>query len=319
MKRWSAERVGMLCVVGLGIALGPARADAASGAPASAAETLAVARIGIASAMLAQKRGEILLVDVRGAGQRALGHIAHDVGLPIDQWASRQKDLPRQRRLVFYCSCPAEEVAIEAARRMLAAGDSRVAVLVGGFDAWRAAGGPIAVDATWEMEFNVSRPPVGWGKAPEDSMHCRYARDREVAYGGGSSGRIECVLDTTARGFAGFVQRLDAAPWRGREIRFSAMVRSELVAPFGFLWVGAEDADGKLISMDRAEPPIRGTQDWHLATVRGTVPEGAVRVLIGLNLAGQGGLWIDEAELVATEAKGQPERRVPITNAGFEE
>jgi rhodanese-related sulfurtransferase len=308
---WSAPRAAHAAD-----APAPATTDAPA---AAAAETLAVARIGVPQAMLAQKRGEIVLVDVRGAGQRAIGHIAHDVGLPIDKFSARQHELPRNHRLVFYCSCPQEEVALEAAHLMQAAGNPRVAVLVGGYDAWHAAGGAIEVDATWEEEFRVDAPPIGWGKTPEDSMHCRYARDRDVAFQGGSSGRIECELDTTARGFAGLIQRVDAKPLRGREVTFTAMVRSEMVAPFGFLWVGAEDADGKMIAMHRAETPIKGTQDWHMATVSATVPKAAVRVLVGLNLAGQGGLWIDEAELVANEAPGLPRTRVALKNSGFEQ
>jgi rhodanese-related sulfurtransferase len=324
VRAWSFAGARLICgaallISGAALALLTPAASAQDSTVSAAPESLAIARIAVPQAMLAEKRGEIVFVDVRGSGQRAIGHIAHDIGIPIEKFAARLNELPRNRRLVFYCSCPAEELALEAARQMQAAGHSRVAVLVGGYDAWRAAGGAIAVDATWDEEFHVGDSPIGWGKTPEDSMHCRYARDREVAYLGKSSGRIECELDTTARGFAGLIQRIDAKTLRGRELTFSAMVRSEMVAPFGFLWVGAEDANGKMIAMHRAGTPIRGTTEWHAATVSGTVPEGAARVLVGINLAGQGGLWIDEAKLVASGAPGQPERNVPLKNPGFEQ
>lgn len=43
---------------------------------------------------------------------------------------------PRDREVITYCACPADEAAILAARALLANGFTRVRVLKGGWNAW---------------------------------------------------------------------------------------------------------------------------------------------------------------------------------------
>jgi len=299
------------------LAAGAAASQAAPAPP----DTLPIERVGIPQAMLATERGEIVLVDVRPAVLRALGHIRGDVSAPLDRVAAASRDLPRDRRLVFYCACPAEELALDAARAVLASRkDARVAVLVGGYDGWRAAGGPIQVDASWEEAFHVTDPPAaGWGKTPVDTTRCRYDVDTTTAAQGHSSGRITCVPDSAAWGFAGYTQRLDADRLRGRRVTLSAMVRTQDVARAALLWIGAEDAEGRIIY--RTPPgvdPIVGTHDWRMSVVSGEIPPNADKVLIGISLLTSGRVWLDDVHLVAPETLGLPRFRVVVGNSGFE-
>lgn len=55
----------------------------------------------------------------------------------------RLREIPRDREIVTYCSCPADEAAIEAARQLQGGGFKRVEVLRGGWDAWLKAGGQV--------------------------------------------------------------------------------------------------------------------------------------------------------------------------------
>ena len=55
------------------------------------------------------------------------------------------RELPRHAELVLYCNCPNEASAATAARRLAAAGFTRVRPLAGGLDAWMAAGLPAEV------------------------------------------------------------------------------------------------------------------------------------------------------------------------------
>lgn len=299
-------------------------AKAAATAPAHASpapnDTLPVTRVSVPQALAATTGGDMLLVDVRPAGQRSLGHIRGDVHAPIDRFPAVQAALPRDRRLVLYCACPAEEEALEAARFLLKAGDVRVAVLVGGYDAWRAAGGPIQVDASWEEIFKVETPPVDWGKTPVDTMRCQYAIDDSVAARGRASARITCRPDTSARGFAGYTQRLDARPLRGRTVTLTAMLRAEKVERGAFLWIGAEDTDGRFTRVTRPDQDlIVGTRDWQSSEVSGVVPPDAVRILIGVSVITSGRLWVDDVRLVAPEAAGLPRLRAVVENPSFEE
>jgi rhodanese-related sulfurtransferase len=309
-----APRVILVCGLLLGAALPPA----AAAPPGEPIAESAIERFAAAQAIAAATRGEIHLVDVRPAAQRSLGHIRGDLHIPLDQLRSRHGELPRDRTVIFYCSCRAEETALEAARIVMAAGDARAGVLVGGYDAWRAAGGQFQVDATWEEIFRPDLPPVAWGKLPADTTRCRYAKDGKVAFRGRASGRIGCWR-APARGFAGLQQRIDARGIAGRLVTLSAMVQVEEVQPGAFLWVAAESEDGKVTAMGRSEPDsIRGSRAWRPVELEWTVPPGAARVVIGASLMGVGGLWLDEVRFTVSQEKG-PSRAVPVRNAGFED
>jgi 3-mercaptopyruvate sulfurtransferase SseA len=52
-------------------------------------------------------------------------------------------DLPDDRDIVLYCACPNEESARRAAQLLMRKGYRRVRPLVGGFNAWSAAGHPV--------------------------------------------------------------------------------------------------------------------------------------------------------------------------------
>jgi rhodanese-related sulfurtransferase len=53
------------------------------------------------------------------------------------------RDLPREREVVTYCACPADEAGLRAAEIFRQAGFKRVRILKGGWDAWRMARGPV--------------------------------------------------------------------------------------------------------------------------------------------------------------------------------
>jgi rhodanese-related sulfurtransferase len=292
----------------------------ASVTAATAPDTARVERMNVPQAIQAQGKGEIVLVDVRPAPQRAVGHIRDDLAAPLD---GPSVELPAGKKLVFYCSCLAEELALEAARASIRKGRADVAVLVGGFDAWREAGAPVSMEASWEQVFRVDQAPVGWGKTPVDSFRCRYARDDDVAFSGRSSGRIGCLADTATRslaGLAGLIQRVDAAPALGRTVRLTAAVKAEHVTGVSYLWLGAEDAQGKLIMMKREEStPIRGFQEWHFLGVIADVPADAARILVGLSMAGAGVVWLDEVKLRVEEAGDLPAKPLLLRNPGFED
>jgi rhodanese-related sulfurtransferase len=53
------------------------------------------------------------------------------------------KDLPKDREIVTYCACPADESSITAAQTLQEAGFTRVRVLKGGWTEWLRAKGPV--------------------------------------------------------------------------------------------------------------------------------------------------------------------------------
>jgi len=53
------------------------------------------------------------------------------------------KDLPKDREIVTYCSCPKDEASIAAAQILQASGFKRVRVLQGGWTEWLRVNGPV--------------------------------------------------------------------------------------------------------------------------------------------------------------------------------
>ena len=62
-----------------------------------------------------------------------------------DQWLAQ---VPTDREVIFYCTCPNEAGAAHVARKLMDLGYARVRPLLGGLDAWIAAG------------YQVERRPV---------------------------------------------------------------------------------------------------------------------------------------------------------------
>jgi rhodanese-related sulfurtransferase len=83
-------------------------------------------------------------VDVRDLGYReAEGQIKGSVRVDPMEFESRIAGLPEGRELIFYCDRPGEATSLKIAMWAFDNGRSRVGVLVGGWEAWTAAGYPV--------------------------------------------------------------------------------------------------------------------------------------------------------------------------------
>jgi rhodanese-related sulfurtransferase len=88
-------------------------------------------------------RGGAVIVDVRNEQQFAASHIAGSVHIPFAQVASRASELPKDKLIVLYCTCPAEESSAGAAQMLASVGVTNTAALRGGLNAWADAGLPV--------------------------------------------------------------------------------------------------------------------------------------------------------------------------------
>jgi membrane protein DedA with SNARE-associated domain/rhodanese-related sulfurtransferase len=86
-----------------------------------------------------------LIVDVRSATARSLEprHIPGALHLPLHGFEGHLDELPRDREIIVYCSCPNEASAAQVAKLLMNSGFVRVRPLAGGLDAWIAAGLPV--------------------------------------------------------------------------------------------------------------------------------------------------------------------------------
>ena len=104
----------------------------------------------------ALRLARITVEELRGLMARGSGPVVVDVRSPVSRKAdprtipgallmepaeldTRLRDLPKDRDIVFYCSCPNEASAAQLAKRLIDMGYTRVRPLAGGLDAWLAA------------------------------------------------------------------------------------------------------------------------------------------------------------------------------------
>jgi rhodanese-related sulfurtransferase len=166
-----------------------------------------VPRVTPAELKALMDKGEAVAIDVRGSVPYELGHIQGAVWLPIGLMAQRFGELPQDKLIVAYCTCKAEDASLEAAMLLVKQhGFERVAVLVGGYPAWKEAGLPTEVIQT--VQFDESAPASastsrGGGRlAPPAAVTCD--RNQLTSYTGKvksykrQRGKTVLVIDTTS-------------------------------------------------------------------------------------------------------------------------
>jgi membrane protein DedA with SNARE-associated domain/rhodanese-related sulfurtransferase len=104
---------------------------------------LRMARISVQDLYaLTQSAPPPVIIDVRSSTARALEPrwIPGALHVPLQDVAQHLKDLPRDRDIILYCTCPSEASAARVAKILMNHGFKRVRPLHGGLDAWVAAG-----------------------------------------------------------------------------------------------------------------------------------------------------------------------------------
>ena len=93
-----------------------------------------------------------VVVDVRSHTARRLApqRIPGALLVPLEAVERHVNDLPRDRDIILYCTCPNEASAAHAAKQLMNHGYTRVRPLYGGLDAWIAAG--YAVEVLEELD-----------------------------------------------------------------------------------------------------------------------------------------------------------------------
>jgi membrane protein DedA with SNARE-associated domain/rhodanese-related sulfurtransferase len=101
---------------------------------------LRMARINVAELRRRQDAGEeVVILDLRSSAE-----LQHDpslirgaLHLPLDEIENRHHEIPRDRDVIVYCSCPNEVSSARVALALQRKGLTRVRPLLGGIDAWR--------------------------------------------------------------------------------------------------------------------------------------------------------------------------------------
>jgi rhodanese-related sulfurtransferase len=115
-------------------------ANASAGAAATPADGIRRVTVEELRAALAEDRAVVL--DVRGSVEYEMGHIKGALLMPLGQIQARASELPREKLLVTYCACKHEGLSGNAVQELKQQGIENAGALLGGLDAWKAAGLP---------------------------------------------------------------------------------------------------------------------------------------------------------------------------------
>jgi membrane protein DedA with SNARE-associated domain len=127
---------------------------------------LRMARITVDELHQKQEAGESLVIlDLRSHVEldQNPALISGAVHMTMDEVQLRQQEIPRDRDIILYCSCPNEVSSARAALQLHRKGIARVRPLLGGIDAWR--------ERNYPMEPRVSgKPTVGAGSGSQERL-----------------------------------------------------------------------------------------------------------------------------------------------------
>jgi membrane protein DedA with SNARE-associated domain/rhodanese-related sulfurtransferase len=111
-----------------------------------------------------------VIVDVRSLTAQALQphRIPGAMHVPLHALDHHVKDLPRDREIILYCTCPNEASAAQVAKLLMNSGFVKVRPLHGGLDAWIAAGYEVEGLPAGEPTVIVSDASDDGARGPND-------------------------------------------------------------------------------------------------------------------------------------------------------
>jgi membrane protein DedA with SNARE-associated domain/rhodanese-related sulfurtransferase len=85
---------------------------------------------------IVERGDKILVIDVRSEVAATQRRIPGSINIPLSELAVRHKEVPLDREIILFCTCPNEVSAAKAALVLRKYGITRVRPLEGGADAW---------------------------------------------------------------------------------------------------------------------------------------------------------------------------------------
>jgi hypothetical protein len=138
-------------------------------------------------------------------------------------------------------------------------------------------------------ETRLGPLPDGWhmaGSRPADYDAGLLPGD--CAYDGKRVIQLRFRADEPPSGFGTVMQSIDAERYRGRRVRFSAVIRGREVGDWAGAWLRVDTASGARSLDNMQDRPLRGTTAWTEAANVLDVGEDADSVHFGVLLAGAG-------------------------------
>ncbi len=151
--------------------------------------------------------------------------------------------------------------------------------------------------------------PEGWFVTESAPQLYEAGLDTQGACEGNRSAFLRS-LQPTPTGYGTFMQAFGAGAFRGKRLRFSAMLRTEDVQGWAGLWMRVEGEDPKEpLAFDNMQSrALVGTTGCKRHEVVLDVPQEAKAIMAGLMLSGTGKAWVGAVRFEVVDAS------VPVTN-----
>jgi len=118
-------------------------------------------RIELAEFQQLHAKQGVYVIDVRNPQAYLDGHVAGAVSIPLGEIDLKVEELRLvERPIVTYCRCYQEATSLLAAQRLGRYGIEGARALVGGYDAWVAAGGAVATGEDGAAEAAAEPAPT---------------------------------------------------------------------------------------------------------------------------------------------------------------
>lgn len=189
-------------------------------APSVASANVAVSTIscqGLRLMSLKRTPG-LIVVDVRGPGSYAAGHIQGALSIPAG--AILAAGLSKEVPIVLYCSEASCPLSHETAQKMIGAGYTRIQVLDGGLAAWVQEGYPTEKSAALRQRIEHDSARAARKKIASSGMFVIDLRAISGYRAGHIPGAVDIPLETLA-------QNLSAIP-KNREVLVYDLVQSRM-------------------------------------------------------------------------------------------
>jgi len=243
----------------------PAKAAAHAPAPPLLPPVVRVSAADLARALA--QRTDLVIVDVRETSVyekstvQAKGAVRASAAAIVEAASA----LAHEQGIVLYCDLPDEAASAEAARRLMAEGYTRVAILTGGFAAWEAASLPL--ERTPRARTMAAGPQPALPAATEGTL-LQMEAGVDLPVGVKGEGPYFNARSTRL-GLAGLSLRSPEAVSVGQPLRLTIFVSGEPLQVTGnVVAANATSADGQAYTAEVAFDPLR---EDHVMVLEGLI------------------------------------------------
>jgi len=161
--------------------------------------------------------------------------------------------------------------------------------------------------------------PTGWLNPTSQYGYTAKLTDQNP-----KSGALCAVIEFTGQGqptgFGNLMQAVDATPYRGKQVRFKAAVRTESAGNQGRaqMWVRVDRPGAVMGFFDNMnDRPIHSAQ-WSYYEILGDIEEDAQGLSFGVITFGMGSVWVDDVSIEIMGNAQKAEAARPVDDRGLQ-